>query len=448
MNLTVNPLTTTGSVTTAICQGDSYTWPANGVTYTTAQTGVTVVTGCNTATLNLTVNPLTTTGSVTTAICQGDSYTWPANGLTYTTAQTGVTVVTGCNTATLNLTVNAIDFANLQFPATETICQGGTMTAYGQVYEAGITETAGQGAGITVEFGLNSANTNPNTWTTWSPATFNVQVGNNDEYQFTTSTALTAGTYYYTFRYKLSACTTWQYGGTNNGFWNGTTNNSGVLTINPLTTTGSVTTAICQGDSYTWPANGVTYTTAQTGVTVVTGCNTATLNLTINTSPTPTGNATQTFNVVNLNDATIANLIVSPAGVIWYGSLADAQAGTNPLVSTTVLNNGATYWAVNVSGGCRSTPFGVTVTVALGSDGFDNANFSFYPNPTSNRLTISYSNAITKVTVMNLLGQILQENKSNELQVSVDLSSYPSATYLIKVEADAKSKIIKVVKKD
>jgi hypothetical protein len=178
------------------------------------------------------------------------------------------------------------------------------------------------------------------------------------------------------------------------------------------------------------------------------GCNNATLNLTINTSPTPIGNATQTFNVANVIDATIANLVVSPAGVLWYGSLADAQAGTNPLASTTVLTDGAIYYAVNVSGGCRSTPFGVTVTVTLGVDGFDNDTFKFYPNPTSSMVNIAYSNAITKVTVMNLLGQVLQENKSNELQVTVDLSAYPSATYIIRVDADAKSKIIKVVKKD
>ncbi len=97
--------TTTGSVTTSICAGDSYTWPANGVTYTMAHTGITYVSGCNTATLNLSITPLTTTGSVTTSICVGDSYTWPANGVTYNTAQTGITYVSVCNTATLNLTI-------------------------------------------------------------------------------------------------------------------------------------------------------------------------------------------------------------------------------------------------------------------------------------------------------------------------------------------------------
>ena len=703
-----------------------------------------------------------------------------------------------------SVTINTIDFANLQFPSTAAICQGATFTAYGQVYEPGITEAAGQGAGIDVEFGVSplASNTDPSTWTSWSPASFNVQVGNNDEYQFAAGAALPAGTYYYTFRYKLSVCSVWQYGGFPNGFWNGTTINSGVLTITdlPAVPTVAVTAATCtsaatnvlstysaslnytstpigltvgaggvitggtDGTSYTITATNaslcsattasftfdadailptpavptvavtaatcasaatnvlstysasLTYTSSPTGLTVGTGgvitggtdgtsytitatnaslcsattasftfdgdailptpavptvavtaatCTSAATNvlstysasLTYTSSPTgltvgtggvitggtdgtsytitatnaslcsattasftfdgdailptpavptvvvtaptcasaatnvlstysasltytstptgltvgaggvitdgtngtsytitatnaslcsatttsftynggailptpatpsvsttaatcsaagsstvvnynasntytfsptgptvgaggaitgavngtaytvtasnggctsassasftnaaqlaapatPTGNSTQTINVTNANDATIASLVVSPTtGIVWYGSLADAQAGTNPLATTTVLVSGSTYWAVNVGTPCSSAPFAVTATVTLGNVGFDNANFSFYPNPTSSVVNIAYTNAITKVTVMNLLGQILQEKRSNDLEVTVDLSSYPSAAYLIKVESDAQSKIIKVVKK-
>ncbi|MEI2748109.1 MAG: hypothetical protein V9E88_05055 [Ferruginibacter sp.] len=86
----------------------------------------------------------------------------------------------GCtNTSTQDVSVTAsvsVDYANLQWPPNGTICEGGSHTAYGQVYEAGVTEAGGQGAGILVEIGYNSSNTNPNTWTNWQTATFNVQV--------------------------------------------------------------------------------------------------------------------------------------------------------------------------------------------------------------------------------------------------------------------------------
>jgi hypothetical protein len=514
----VTPLTVpTFNTVAAICAGETLaalpttstnsivgTWaPAlNNTTTTTYTFTPTPVTGqcLGTATLTITVNPLTTNGSVTTTAC--GSYTWPANGVTYTTNQTGITFVTGCNTATLNLTIQAIDYANLQFPDTQTLCEGQTLTAYGRVYEAGITDVSQtlQGAGIDVEFGLSTAggSADPSTWTNWSTATYNAASlcypCNDDEYQFTTSNTLTAGTYYYTFRYKLSSCTTWQYGGYPNGFWNGTNQNSGVLTINPATTNGSITTTACDTytwpangvtytssqtnlthvvgcntatlnltitpsttngsvtttacNSYTWPANGVTYTTSQTNLTNVVGCNTATLNLTITTAATPTGSATQSFSVAALNDATIANLVVNPTAVTWYGSLADAQSGTNPLPTTTVLTNGATYWAVNTVATCASTPFGVTVTVTLGNDDFDSLNFAYYPNPTSSTLNISYSKTITEIQVTNMLGQVILTKKTNETEVQVDLAPFAEATYFVKVTSDDQSKIVKVIKRN
>jgi hypothetical protein len=76
------PLTTNGSVTTSICDGATYVWPANGQSYTTAQSGTTFVSGCNTATLNLSITPATTTGSESVSVC-GSSYTWATSGQTY-----------------------------------------------------------------------------------------------------------------------------------------------------------------------------------------------------------------------------------------------------------------------------------------------------------------------------------------------------------------------------
>ncbi len=105
LNLSILPVTTIGSVTTSICSGATYVWPANGQSYTTEQIGTTFTSGCNTATLNLSILPVTTTGSVTTSICVGDSYVWPANGQSYSTEQIGTTFTSGCNTATLNLSI-------------------------------------------------------------------------------------------------------------------------------------------------------------------------------------------------------------------------------------------------------------------------------------------------------------------------------------------------------
>ncbi len=75
--------------------------------------------------------------------------------------------------------------------------------------------------------------------------------------------------------------------------------------------------------------------------------------------PTPTGDATQTFN----EGATIDDIVVDPSDVTWFATEADALAGTNPLPPGTLLVDGATYYAVNIVSGCLSAPFAVTVTI-------------------------------------------------------------------------------------
>jgi hypothetical protein len=122
-----------------------------------------------------------------------------------------------------------LTFANIQSPATATIVQGGSVPVYAQVYEPGVTEAAGQGAGITGWIGTSATNNNPSnaSWT-WTAATFNVQSGNNDEYTATIGSALAAGTYYYASRFLKTGSSTYVYGGTA-GIWN---NDSGVLTVN------------------------------------------------------------------------------------------------------------------------------------------------------------------------------------------------------------------------
>lgn len=161
----------------------------------------------------------------------------------------------GSNYVSGVLTVQALDWANLQWPPNATICQGSSMTAYGQVYEAGVTPGAGsQGAGIDVQFGYSSTNTNPSGWSNWTTASFNQFGGGfaNDEY-FYNFTPPSSGTYYYTFRYRLNGCA-WQYGGYSSGgglFWDGTNFVNGTLNVSPTTVGGVVSggTSICPGET-------------------------------------------------------------------------------------------------------------------------------------------------------------------------------------------------------
>ncbi|HEX8562733.1 MAG TPA: T9SS type A sorting domain-containing protein [Flavobacterium sp.] len=131
-------------------------------------------------------------------------------------------------------------YYNLQWPANGSITETGSMTAYAQAWQEGVTEAAGAGAGLEAWIGISpeGENSNPNTWTMWVPATFNIQVGNNDEFMASIGANLAPGTYYYASRFRLNNGS-YKYGGFSGGEWNGSSNVSGVLTVasNPDCTT-------------------------------------------------------------------------------------------------------------------------------------------------------------------------------------------------------------------
>lgn len=83
----------------------------------------------------------------------------------------------------------------------------------------------------------------------------------------------------------------------------------------------------------------------------------------------------------------------------------------------------------------------------LSTGTFDTANFSYYPNPVTDILTLSYTNIISEVVVYNLLGQQVVAANPNATQTQMDLSGLTNGTYMVKVTSQETVKTIKVVKK-
>ncbi len=146
------------------------------------------------------------------------------------------------------LTVNAlptIGWANLQWPPEATVQVGDSVDVYAQVWMDGVTTGEGQGTGIVAWIGVNDENTNPSTWPeySWQLASYNGDVGNNDEYTEAIGNNLSAGTYYYVSRFlyepptsiksnSISADPNYYYGGFQGGAWDSVNNVAGVLTVN------------------------------------------------------------------------------------------------------------------------------------------------------------------------------------------------------------------------
>lgn len=210
----------------ALAQGvERVTWVAKSSAFSPSTSDVTATDGSGAA--NVTFDPSTVDTTV-------DGLT----KLTYT-----ATDPTG-NTASVVRVVAVGDaspgWRKLHYPKSATISSLSSLTAYGRIYIDGATSESGQAPNITAELGVNTVDSDPSSWTgtgVWRAATYNAGfTGGDDEYESTINGAeLTAGTYYYVYRFKIGSGA-WQYAGisaagTNGGPWNGTTSMSGVLTV-------------------------------------------------------------------------------------------------------------------------------------------------------------------------------------------------------------------------
>lgn len=158
---------------------------------------------------------------------------------------------------------------------------------------------------------------------------------------------------------------------------------------------------------------------------------------------TPTGDASQTLP----EGSTLADIIVTPSNVTWFATEADALSGTNPLPLNTVVEDGETYYAVNIVDGCLSEPFAVTVTISLGIIDFDGSRLIYYPNPTNDLLNLKHSKSISEIRIVNLLGQTVLQKQVNNTEITIDLSKLPEAVYLVKVVSEGETKTIRILKK-
>ncbi|WP_374548462.1 choice-of-anchor J domain-containing protein [Flavobacterium sp.] len=352
------------------------------------------------------------------------------------------------------------DYANLQWPPSATITQGGSVDVYGQVYEGGLTDVdpniVGQAPGINVWIGISpeGSNTNPNTWTSWTPMSWNAaHVSNNDEYMAAIGATLTPGTYYYATRYSLNGGA-YVYGGidaSNNGnFWDGTTYLSGVLTVQapaaPANDACSTATAVTLPHDSTMNALGATNNDG-----FITACP-AGMNDGVWYSFVGDGGdiTVDVSEVTGAFDPELGVYTGACGALVCEGNADNGFEDEGETVVVTGSVVGTTYY-VNVGNYSAFTDFPegafrIQITSSLGNNSFDNASFVAIPNPVKNFLNLSYVNNIDNVEVFNLLGQKVSSTKLNTTQGQIDMSNLTNGVYLVKVTSNNQVKAIKVIK--
>jgi hypothetical protein len=82
----------------------------------------------------------------------------------------------------------------------------------------------------------------------------------------------------------------------------------------------------------------------------------------------------------------------------------------------------------------------------LGLQDLDAKGFAAYPNPVQNTLNLRANEQITSVAIFNILGQKVYSANVSALNTTVDMSSYASGAYFVKVNVGGTEGIVKIVK--
>ena len=339
-------------------------------------------------------------------------------------------------TYTVSTPPPVIAWANLQWPGSGEITLGGAFDVFGQAYIAGQTGGTPPAAGLQAWIGYSADNTDPSTWTNWIAAPYNAPASGNDEFKGDLGAAITTtGTWYYATRFQLNA-DPYVYGGfsaTGGGFWDGTANLSGTLTVTEPPP--SITWANLQ-----YPANGninpgadfevfgQVFIAGQTGGTPPA----AGLQAWVGFSATNTDPATWTewvaapYNApAGNNDEFKANIgpFILVAGTYYYATR--FQKDTEAYVYGGYSATGGGFWdGVNNVSGMLDVMTGMP-------EGAGNA-FRIYPNPTGGPLYLDMTGAGT-VLVTDAVGKMLMQKQVSPGKQVIDISAFNNGLYHLQI---------------
>ncbi len=103
-------------------------------------------------------------------------------------------------------------------------------------------------------------------------------------------------------------------------------------------------------------------------------------------------------------------------------------------VDETVTTELACYTVVAVYTDCESVPSN-EVCVTVGINDINGNELSVYPNPATDVVNVRHSGQIEQITVVNAVGQVVAEIMTNETNVAINVSTYESGVYMLRMRA-------------
>lgn len=165
------------------------------------------------------------------------------------------------------------------------------------------------------------------------------------------------------------------------------------------------------------------------------GTNTDTTNVIVNPLPLAVASNTGPYCVwqpIQLNASGGVNYS-------WSGPYSFSSTMQNPSIAAATMPMNGTYWVtVTDAEGCVATTSTiVTINVCAGLENNSKIEYTIYPNPTENAVTIFTSENIQQeLIISNILGEMIirqDVNLTDDTPFTVDLSNNPSGIYFLKV---------------
>ena len=88
----------------------------------------------------------------------------------------------------------------------------------------------------------------------------------------------------------------------------------------------------------------------------------------------------------------------------------------------------------------------ITIDSSLGMDTVSKSNFTYFPNPVNNVLSIKAQASIDSITVYNMLGQTVVRSTPNTTTTTVDMSGLQTGAYFVQVAINNSIETVRVIK--
>lgn len=198
--------------------------------------------------------------------------------------------------------------------------------------------------------------------------------------------------------------------------------------------------AMNAGASYMWMPNGettqtITVSTSMTNTVTVTDANgcvgTDNISVTINTNPTVTLSIPGTQDTVCTYTAAYTLTGESPAGGVFSGT--GVTAGSFDPAAAGMGTTTITYTYTDGNGCSNMATDGIYVDLCTSINEATASSFEVYPNPSHGTFMINANATITKLEVLNVLGEKVAVVNVNSKTTSIDISNQSNGVYFINV---------------